>query len=99
MMPHTLPMPNGRVPMLGQRQQQAEAGIQQAMHSLSLGIYARIAAETLDPDRPADAEVLRHLAKGSMIASQAYFEGIGVIEQTPKAPDATTDAQMMDSGL
>ena len=91
MMPHTLPPPNNRVPMLGQRQQAAEQQIQQAAQQLSLSIYSRIAAEMLDPERPADPAHLRHLAQQSMVASRCYFEGLGGIERQegPKAPDAT----------
>ena len=98
MMPHALPQPNGRIPMLGQQRQQAEAGIQQAAQQLSLGIYARIAAEMLDPEQPANPEHLRHLAKQSMLAARCYFEGIGVIQRTagPEAegtPGATDTQQ------
>ena len=92
MMPHALPLPNNRVPVLGQRQQAAEQQIQQAAQQLSLSIYSRIAAEMLDPERPADPAHLRHLAQQSMTAARCYFEGLGVIEQA-KPTDATAEPQ------
>ena len=84
MMPHALPQPgrmNGQIPVLGQQRQVAEAQIMQAVQGLSLTVYSRIAAEMLDPEKDANPEHLRHLAKGSMIAARAYFEGLGVIER------------------
>jgi len=78
--------PFGQVPVLGQQQRQAQQGIMQAVHSLALGIYSRMAAEYLYESADADAERLHRLAKHSLAAARAYFEGLGVaqFDQEPK---------------
>ena len=74
------------VPILGQAQQQAQHGILQAMQSLSLGIYSRLAVAYIgerEEGQPADREALKRLARDSQAAAQAFFEGIGAAQFPP----------------
>jgi len=79
--------PFGNVPVLGQQQRQAQAGIMQAVHSLAIGIYSRLATDRIQHGDclPAD---LHKVAKDSLAAAQAYFEALGVAQfeqkDTPK---------------
>ena len=80
--------PMGGVPILGQReaaaQAAAQAAVQQGLQQLSVGIYSHLAIShltTLDrPRQEADQELLHGFAKDSMIAAQAYFEGLGIAQ-------------------
>ena len=81
------PQPLGQVPLLGRQQtkqqqkQQVEAGIQQAVHQLAIGIYSHVATShiaTRDDHQAVDRTRLQHLAKDALIAAQAYFEGLGM---------------------
>ena len=71
------------VPIFGQQQQVARAGIAQAVQQLSLSIYGRAASEYVcdtlhSPDR--DREELRQMARAAHTAAQAYFEGLSICE-------------------
>ena len=75
--------PNLGVPLLGQQQQQQQqlAAIQQAVNQLSMGIYSHAATcyvETRDAHQTIDPDKLQQLARDSMIAARAYFEGLGI---------------------
>jgi len=89
----------GQVPLLGQGQQpqqpnpqQMQQAISQAAQGLSLQVYAIAAAVAIDEGRD-DPRHLRTLAQRSMIAARCYFEGIGVIEQTPGMPEGQDQTQ------
>lgn len=74
----------GRVPLLGQQQQQAQAAIAQAVSQLSLAIYSRVAGEYLGDiahNQGPEAKRLERLARQSQAAAQAYFTGLGIVEQ------------------
>lgn len=98
-------VPPQPVPIIGQQQasqaqQQAQmqAAISQAIQSLAMGIYSRLATAHLGttPTHPADPDRLRQLAKDSTVAARAYFEGIGVIEsQAPhtQQPEGNGDGK------
>ena len=81
-----IPQFGGRVPVIGQRQQQTEdqakaqaaAQIQQAVNQLSQMIYVRfVTAEWAIP--PYDPNKMRDMAKESMTAARCYFEGVGAL--------------------
>ena len=75
--------PQFQVPNLGnlaKARQQAEAGIAQAVHQLSLQIYARIAGDYMTlPLDDNGIEVLREKATAATQAAKCYFEVLGVI--------------------
>ena len=78
-------MPTNNVPLLGQAQAQAKAGIMQAVNGLSMAIYTRVAASAIgssaEPHMTAEnIDMLRAWAQESHAAAQAYFEGLGVAE-------------------
>jgi hypothetical protein len=81
----------GSVPMLGNgmmsREEQAKSAVMQAIQSLSLTIYSRMACEYLATrvHQPVDREFLKGLAKNSRVAAQAYFEGLGIISAEPES--------------
>ena len=74
--------PVGGVPVLGQQRAAAQQAVNQAVQQLSTGIYSHLAIHhltTLDrPRQEAEPELLRGFAKDSMVAAQAYFEGLGI---------------------
>ena len=80
--------PFGNVPVLGQQQRQAQAGIMQAVHGLAIGIYSRLAVEYINLEG-ANTDHLHQLAKHSLQAAQAYFEALGVaqFDNTPEKPN------------
>ena len=72
-------MPTNNVPLLGQAQAQAKAGIMQAVNGLSMAIYTRIASFYVIDPPPSQAQ-LHDTARYAHQAAQAYFEGLGVAE-------------------
>ena len=70
--------PIGRVPLLGQQQQQLQAQIQAAIHSLAVQIYAGLAQDHIANGERTDIdpEHLRRLARKSATAARCYFEGL-----------------------
>lgn len=80
-----VPFRNINVPLLGNGQvsqeQRVKLEIMQAIQSLSLSIYSKLAQEHLSVGHShIDVEKLKTMAKNSRLAAQAYFEGLGVIE-------------------
>jgi hypothetical protein len=77
-----IPIIGQQAPSQAQQQAQAHAAIQAAVQQLSLGIYSDLAVDhlALHTTHPADPARLRQLAKDSLVAARAYFEGLGVIE-------------------
>jgi hypothetical protein len=77
--------PIGQAPtILGQREAQQRAAVQQAMHQLAMQLYSQIAASHIasrDAHQLVDRDNLRNMAADSMTAARAYFEGIGVIQR------------------
>jgi len=75
---------HGPVPLLGQAEEAARAGILHAVRALSMQIYCQLASAHVGTrDRPhqeVDADLLRQLARDSQSAAEAYFEGIGVAQ-------------------
>jgi hypothetical protein len=76
---------NRSVPLLGQnggvsREQAAKIEILQAINSLSLAIYTKLASEHM-PREHLDIEKLKSWAKNSRMAAEAYFEGLGIISK------------------
>ena len=95
MLPHQLPQPGYRVPMLGQGQtrpeaqhQAQQAAVSQAVQQMSMGIFSRIAARTINGG-DADEARLQQVARDSMTAARCYFEAMGVIERQPPKPQYT----------
>ena len=78
--------PPGQIPVIGQQQQRAVAAVQQGIAQLSLSIYSRAALDLIDSNT-LDTNALRELAKRSVAAARAYYEGIGAIETDDKAAD------------
>lgn len=84
-------IPPQPVPIIGQQQaSQAQAqahmqaAISQAIQQLSMGIYAQLATARIsirDDHQAVEPDRFRQLAKDSLVAARAYFEGIGIIEQ------------------
>ena len=69
-----------QVPVLGQQQQRAaQAGIMQAVHSLAIGIYSRLAADRIQQGDclPTD---LHKVATDSLTAAQCYFHALGIAQ-------------------
>lgn len=85
-MNHQLPpiQPMNGATILGQRQAAAQQAINQAVQQLSTGIYSHLAVShltTLDrPRQEAAPELLCGFATDSMVAAQAYFEGLGIAQ-------------------
>ena len=77
------------VPVIGQRQQQMEAQIQQQVQQMALSIYVQAAAAhvtTLDrPHQDTDRGMLKQLAVDSLTAARAFFEGLGVTAEDKPA--------------
>ena len=82
--------PLNNVPLLGQQQAQAKAGIMQAVNGLSMAIYTRVAASAVgsrvEPRMAEHVDILRAWARDSHAAAQAYFEGLGIAQFS--GPDA-----------
>jgi len=83
--------PLNNVPLLGQAQAQAKAGIMQAVNGLSMAIYTRVAASAIGSSAEAhmtaeNIDMLRAWAQESHAAAQAYFEGLGIAQFS--GPDA-----------
>ncbi len=73
----------GGVPMLGQKQQQQQMALAQAVSQLSLSIYQHSAIQHVtcrDEHQQLDPERLRQLAKDSQVAAKDYFEGLGIAQ-------------------
>jgi len=73
--------PLNNVPILGQQQEQATAGIVHAVQALSLGIYSRVVVPFVASQDATTAEKsarMQQLAWDSMTAAKAYFEGLGI---------------------
>jgi len=78
--------PLGRVPLLGQHQQQLQTQVQAAIHSLAMQTYVLLAKDhigSLGMDDTIDPESMRKLAQKSIAAARCYFEGI---QQPGEAP-------------
>ncbi len=71
--------PPNNVPLLGQQQQQAKAGIMQAVQRLSMQIYTRVAASYIARGNNTP-DFLRDLARESFTVAQCYFEGLGIAQ-------------------
>ena len=79
------PQPFRNVPVIGQQQNQFQAQVSAAIHSLSVQIYTQLASQCiLHSGIPEgfDADKLRQLAKDASLAARAYFEGVGIIQTT-----------------
>lgn len=75
--------PLNNVPILGQQQEQATAGIVHAVQALSLGIYSRVVVPFVASQDATTAEKsarMQQLARDSMTAAKAYFEGLGIAQ-------------------
>ena len=68
---------NHQIPLLGQRQQQAQTQISAAIQQLAMQIYTRRASNGI----PRTDVGFQNIAKDSLRAARCYFEGIGVIEE------------------
>lgn len=97
--PRQGPVPPGAVPLLGQREAQAKAGIMQAVGQLSLQIYVQLATRHThsctdichtSSHQESDRKQFQQLARDSQLAAKAYFEGLGIaqFEEAPSQPDA-----------
>lgn len=84
----------GSVPVIGQRQKQAEAQLMQAVGQMGTSIFIQLASAYIaGVDRPhqtADRDHLQQLARDSQAAAKAYFEGLG-IAQFSDAPPKTAE--------
>jgi hypothetical protein len=70
------------LPVLGQQQRAAQAGVMQAVQGLSLGIYSRLATQYIAAHGfehiAYDPKQLKDIAHVSQAAARAYFEGLGI---------------------
>jgi hypothetical protein len=70
------------IPLVGQRQKQAEAAVQQAISQLSMQIYARVAVDYLSSHNlEVVPQHLQDAAKNSLEAAKAYFIALGAIRE------------------
>lgn len=69
------------IPTIGAQAEAMNRHVQQAINGLSLTIYTKLATEYVAINGPPDHEKLQGLAKKSMTAAKAYFEGLGIIEE------------------
>jgi len=77
------------LPLIGQQQRAAQQAVQQAVQQLSISIYTRLACDYLltasESYQHSEPQELAQLAKDSLAAAKAYFEGLGIATFQPAA--------------
>ena len=79
--PPPVPPFGQQVPLIGKRQQQAQAQVLQLVQQLSTGIYVQIAAAyigTRYDHQEVDVDRLKRFARDAHTAGQAFVEGLGI---------------------
>jgi len=81
------------VPVIGQRQQQMEQQLAQAVGQMSTAIYIQLASAHIaavdHPHQSPCPQRLKQLARDSQVAAKAYFEGLGIAQFSDKPANAT----------